>query len=99
MARSSHVGLSMAHSSQSLNNAILVLQGLIQDLKKGSTGGLAPNTFLANLGRFRGLFKEFLNKSTLDNCPPPLLNLKSLRPQGQIIDVKCKQEPCGSEHY
>ena len=30
------------------------------------------------------------NKSTLDNNPPPLLNLKSLlRPQGQIIDVKC----------
>ena len=30
-----------------------------------------------------------LNKSTLDNSPPPLLNLKSLlQPQGQIIDVK-----------
>ena len=29
------------------------------------------------------------NKSTLDNSPPPLLNLKSLlRPQCQIIDVK-----------
>ena len=32
------------------------------------------------------------NKSTLGNSPPPLLNLKSLlRPQGQIIDVKCKK--------
>ena len=32
------------------------------------------------------------NKSTLDNSPPPLLNLKSLlQPQGQIIDVKCEK--------
>ena len=32
------------------------------------------------------------NKSTLDNSPPLLLNLKSLlRPQGQIIDVKCEK--------
>ena len=29
-----------------------------------------------------------VNKSTLDNSPPPLLNLKLLRPQGQIIDEK-----------
>ena len=29
---------------------------------------------------------KLLNKSTLDNSPPPLFNLK----QGQIIDVKCK---------
>ena len=28
-----------------------------------------------------------LNKSTLDNSSSPLLNL--VRPQGQIIDVKC----------
>ena len=35
-------------------------------------------------------FKE--NKSTLDNSPPPLLKLKLLlRPQGQIIDVKCEK--------
>ena len=33
-------------------------------------------------------FRENENKSTLDNSPPPLLNLKLLRPQGQIIDVK-----------
>ena len=33
------------------------------------------------------------NKSTLDNSPPPLLNLKSLlRPQGQIIDVNAKND-------
>ena len=33
-----------------------------------------------------------LNKSTLDNSLSPLLNLKSLlRPQGQIIDVKCEK--------
>ena len=32
------------------------------------------------------------NKSTLDNSPPLLLNLKSLLlPQGQIIDVKCEK--------
>ena len=32
-----------------------------------------------------------VNKSTLDNSPPPLLNFKSLlRPQGQIIVVKCE---------
>ena len=31
------------------------------------------------------------NKSTLDNSPPPILNLKLLRPQGKIIDVKCKK--------
>ena len=32
------------------------------------------------------------NKSTLDNSTPPLLNLKLLlRPQGQIIDIKCKK--------
>ena len=30
-------------------------------------------------------------KSTLDNSPPPLLNLKLSRPQGQIIYVKCKK--------
>ena len=29
------------------------------------------------------------NKSTLGNSPPPLLNLKLLSPQGQIIEVKC----------
>ena len=34
---------------------------------------------------------EYINKSTLDNSPPPLLNLKCLRPQGQIIDVKCEK--------
>ena len=33
---------------------------------------------------------RFINKSTLDNSTPPL-NLKLLRPQGQIIDVKCKK--------
>ena len=32
-----------------------------------------------------------MNKNTLDNSPPPLLNLKVLRPQGQIIDVKCEK--------
>ena len=33
-----------------------------------------------------------VNKSTLDNIPPPLLKLKLLmRPQGQIIDVKCEK--------
>ena len=32
-----------------------------------------------------------MNKSTLDKSPPPLLNLKLLRPQGQIIDIKCKK--------
>ena len=31
-----------------------------------------------------------LNKGTLDNSSP-LLNLKLLRQQGQIIDVKCKK--------
>ena len=30
------------------------------------------------------------NKSTLDNSPPPLLNLKLLRQQGQIIDKNAK---------
>ena len=38
------------------------------------------------------LILTIFNKSTLDNSPPPLLNLKSLlRPQGQIIDVKCEK--------
>ena len=34
---------------------------------------------------------QHFNKSTLDNSPPLLLSLKLLlRPQGQTIDVKCK---------
>ena len=32
-----------------------------------------------------------VNKSTLDISPTPLLNLKLLRPQGQIIDLKCEK--------
>ena len=31
------------------------------------------------------------NKSTLNNSLPPLLDSKSLRKQGQIIDVKCNK--------
>ena len=38
------------------------------------------------------VFYFTVNKSPLDNSPPPLLNLKLiLQPQGQIIDVKCKK--------
>ena len=46
-----------------------------------------------NISRLTGICAtQNLNKSTLDNSPPPLLNLKSLlRLQGQIIDVKCKK--------
>ena len=37
-------------------------------------------------------YPQKVNKSTLDNSLPPLLNLKSLlRPQHQIIDVKCEK--------
>ena len=35
--------------------------------------------------------KIYLNKSAFDNSPLPLLNFKLLRPQGQIIDVKCEK--------
>ena len=37
-------------------------------------------------------YKALQNKSTLNNSPPPLIKLKLLlRPQGQIIDVKCEK--------
>ena len=45
------------------------------------------------------IFPENISKlnvstSTLGNSPPSLLNLELLRPQGQIIDVKCKKSQC-----
>ena len=46
------------------------------------------NAFIINIIYFN---IEQYNKSTLNNSPPPLLNLKLLRSQGQIIDVKCKK--------
>ena len=47
--------------------------------------------FFENINMFISAQNNVLIKSTLDNSPPPLLNLKLLRPQGQIIYVKFKK--------
>ena len=44
--------------------------------------------FIKSLHMRAFFLKDIINKSTLDNSSPPLLNLKLLRTQGQIIDVK-----------
>ena len=43
-------------------------------------------TALAIMQDFRDNEKKTINKSTLDNSLPQLLNLTLLRPQGQIIE-------------
>ena len=66
-------------------------------LENTHTTCLSPSNIpSANIKTARTTVSEIadikFNKSTLDNSPPPLLNLKSLlRPQGQIIDVECEK--------
>ena len=63
-----------------------------QTFKKCIVFAISPQNINENIDIAIVNPTTFKNKSTLDNSPPPLLKLKLLmRPQGQIIDVKCEK--------